>query len=127
MHQSFPSVCGQPNLRPPTFGSAWAIDASVFSHRLQRRASSNAVSNNLLLAGMPRTSTLLVTPSGDSPSYSSNNLAASSFVVAILLRAPSNIPFGLSSFVVQRIQRGRRDRACRPSRLSRRQLMGSTE
>ena len=34
--QSFPSVSGQPNLLLPTFGSAWAINASVLFHRLQR-------------------------------------------------------------------------------------------
>ena len=108
MHQSFPSVCGQPNLRLPTFVSASAIDASVFSHRLQRRASSNAGSSNAgsnNFVGMPRPSTLLVAPSGDSPSYSFNDVPAGSFVAATLPRPPFNTPFGHSSFVAAILRR----------------------
>jgi len=97
--QSFPSVCGQPNLRLPTFVSSWAIDASVFSHRLQRRASSNAGSNNLLVVGMPRPS------SSDLPFHSFNDVPAGSFVAATLPRPPFNTPFGHSSLVAAILRR----------------------
>ena len=69
MHQSFPSVSGQPYILLQTFGWALAIDAVVSSHQLKWQTPFNV-------------------PSGHS-----------SFVAAILQRAPFNVPFGHSPFV----------------------------
>ena len=83
MNQSFPSVSGPHNLRLQTFGSASAIEADVYSHQLQRRASFNVGSDDLLLVGLPRPFSQVV-----------DDVTTSSFVAAILLRPPSNVAAG---------------------------------
>ena len=71
MPQSFPSASGQPNLQLQTFGSASGIGTDVSSHRLQRRASFNVASDDLLLVGLPRPFSPVV-----------DDVTTSSFVVA---------------------------------------------